>query len=175
MFNSAFDGLTGSTLDFYPAHLRTEIDTVNAAVYRHVNNGVYKCGFATAQAAYDEAFDALFTTLDDLEQRLTRQRYLLGDRITEADWRLFTTLVRFDPVYHGHFKCNLRRLADYPNLWNYTRELYQVPGVAGTVNLHHIKHHYYGSHASVNPSGIVPKGPAIDFERPHGREGLKAA
>ena len=175
MLNSAFDGLTGSTLDFYPAHLRTEIDTVNAAVYRHVNNGVYKCGFATAQAAYDEAFDALFTTLDDLEQRLTRQRYLLGDRITEADWRLFTTLVRFDPVYHGHFKCNLRRLADYPNLWNYTRELYQVPGVAGTVNLHHIKHHYYGSHASVNPSGIVPKGPAIDFERPHGREGLKAA
>ena len=175
MLNSAFDGLTGSTLDFYPAHLRTEIDTVNAAVYRHVNNGVYKCGFATAQAAYDEAFDALFTTLDDLEQRLTRQRYLLGDRITEADWRLFTTLVRFDPVYHGHFKCNLRRLTDYPNLWNYTRELYQVPGVAGTVNLHHIKHHYYGSHASVNPSGIVPKGPAIDFERPHGREGLKAA
>ena len=175
MLNSAFDGLTGSTLDFYPAHLRTEIDTVNAAVYRHVNNGVYKCGFATAQAAYEEAFDALFTTLDDLEQRLTRQRYLLGDRITEADWRLFTTLVRFDPVYHGHFKCNLRRLADYPNLWNYTRELYQVPGVAGTVNLHHIKHHYYGSHASVNPSGIVPKGPAIDFERPHGREGLKAA
>ncbi|MGF1592489.1 MAG: glutathione S-transferase family protein, partial [Kiloniellaceae bacterium] len=130
MFNFAFDKLTGSTADFYPDHLRKEIDTVNDAVYHKVNNGVYKCGFATAQEPYEEAFDALFATLDDLEQRLSRQRYLLGDRITEADWRLFTTLVRFDPVYHGHFKCNLRRLVDYPNLWNYTRELYQVPGVA---------------------------------------------
>jgi len=175
MFNSAFDKQTGSTADFYPDHLREEIDTVNEAVYHKVNNGVYKCGFATEQKPYEEAFDALFETLDDLEQRLSRQRYLLGDRITEADWRLFTTLVRFDPVYHGHFKCNLRRLADYPNLWNYTRDLYQVPGVSATVNLHHIKHHYYESHPTVNPSGIVPKGPAIDYAAPHNREKLKAA
>ncbi|MPZ08648.1 MAG: glutathione S-transferase family protein [Kiloniellaceae bacterium] len=175
MFNSAFDRLTGSSLDFYPQHLRKEIDTVNEAVYHKVNNGVYKCGFATEQQPYEEAFDALFATLDDLEQRLSRQRYLLGDRLTEADWRLFTTLVRFDPVYYGHFKCNLRRLVDYPNLWNYARDLYQVPGVAETVNLHHIKHHYYGSHTAVNPSGIVPKGPAIDFAAPHDRESLKAA
>jgi putative glutathione S-transferase len=175
MFNTAFDRLTGSSLDFYPQHLRAEIDTVNEAVYHRVNNGVYKCGFATTQEAYEEAFDALFATLDDLEQRLARQRYLLGDRLTEADWRLFTTLVRFDPVYHGHFKCNLRRLVDYPNLWGYARELYQLPGVAGTVNLHHIKHHYYESHQTVNPSGIVPKGPAIDYAAPHDRARLKAA
>jgi putative glutathione S-transferase len=175
MFNFAFDKLTGATADFYPDHLRKEIDTVNDAVYDKVNNGVYKCGFATEQKPYEEAFDALFATLDDLEERLARQRYLLGDRLTEADWRLFTTLLRFDPVYHGHFKCNLRRLVDYPNLWNYTRDLYQVPGVAGTVNLHHIKHHYYESHPTVNPSGIVPKGPAIDFAAPHNRESLKAA
>jgi putative glutathione S-transferase len=175
MFNSAFDRLTESSLDFYPHHLRKEIDTVNEAVYHKVNNGVYKCGFATEQQPYEEAFDALFATLDDLEQRLARQRYLLGDRLTEADWRLFTTLVRFDPVYYGHFKCNLRRLVDYSNLWNYARDLYQVPGVAETVNLHHIKHHYYGSHTTVNPSGIVPKGPAIDFAAPHDRESLKAA
>src|SRR3546814_8944030 len=134
--------------------------TINEAVYRRVNNGVYKAGFATTQEAYEEAYDALFAALDDLEQRLARQRYLLGDRMTEADWRLFTTLVRFDPVYHGHFKCNRQRLVDYPNLWSYTRELYQVPGVADTVNLHHIKHHHYRSHKTVNPSGIVPKGPA---------------
>lgn len=175
MFNSAFDGLTGSTLDFYPGHLRAEIDTVNEAIYSKVNNGVYKAGFATSQQAYEEAFDALFATLDDLEQRLARQRYLAGGRITEADWRLFTTLLRFDAVYHGHFKCNLKRLVDYPNLWAYTRELYQVPGVAETVDLFHIKHHYYGSHPTVNPSGIVPKGPAIDFDTPHNREALKAA
>jgi len=175
MFNSAFDRLTGSTLDFYPKHLRAEIDTVNDAVYDRVNNGVYKAGFATSQEAYEEAFDALFATLDDLEQRLVRQRYLLGDRLTEADWRLFTTLLRFDPVYYSHFKCNLRRLVDYPNLWGYTRELYQVPGVRETVNLHHIKHHYYESHPSVNPTGIVPKGPAIDYAAPHDRERLKAA
>src|SRR3546814_706098 len=175
MFNSAFDGLTGSTLDFYPRHLRQGIDTINDTIYDRVNNGVYKCGFATAQQPYDEAFDALFATLDDLEQRLARQRYLLGDRLTEADWRLFTTLVRFDPVYHGHFKCNLRRPCDYPTLWTSTRELYQVPGVAETVNLHHITHHYYGSHATVNPSGIVPKGPAIDYAAPHNRQRLKAA
>ena len=175
MFNSAFDGLTASTLDFYPKALRGEIDAVNETVYHSVNNGVYKAGFATQQEPYEKAFDALFAALDDLEARLSRQRYLAGSRITEADWRLFTTLVRFDPVYHGHFKCNLKRLADYPNLWAYTRELYQVPGVAETVDLHHIKHHYYGSHPTVNPSGIVPKGPAIDFNAPHGREALKAA
>ena len=175
MFNSAFDGITGSTLDFYPKALRGEIDSVNETVYDTVNNGVYKAGFATKQEPYEKAFDALFATLDDLEERLSRQRYLAGSQITEADWRLFTTLVRFDPVYHGHFKCNLRRLVDYPNLWNYTRELYQVPGVAETVDLFHIKHHYYESHPTVNPSGIVPKGPAIDFGAPHNRESLKAA
>ena len=175
MFNSAFDGLTGSTLDFYPQELRGEIDAINETVYESVNNGVYKAGFATAQEAYEEAFDALFDSLDRLEDRLAGQRYLAGSRLTEADWRLFTTLVRFDAVYHGHFKCNLRRLVDYPNLWNYTRELYQVPGVAATVDLHHIKHHYYESHSKVNPSGIVPKGPAIDFTQPHNRAALKAA
>jgi len=175
MFNSAFDGLTGSTLDLYPEDLRGEIDAVNETVYHKLNNGVYKCGFATSQSAYEEAFDALFETLDALEERLARQRYLVGDRLTEADWRLFTTLVRFDPVYHGHFKCNLRRLADYPNLWNYTRELYQQPGVAETVDLYHIKQHYYGSHPTVNPTGIVPKGPALDFSAPHNRAALKAA
>ena len=175
MFNSAFDGLTGSTLDFYPEALREEIDAVNETVYDKVNNGVYKCGFATEQAPYEEAFDALFETLNGLEERLSRQRYLAGAQITEADWRLFTTLARFDAVYHGHFKCNQRRLVDYPNLWNYTRELYQVPGVAETVDFHHIKHHYYGSHPTVNPSGIVPKGPALDFAAPHGRNALKAA
>jgi len=175
MFNSAFDGITGSTLDFYPKELRREIDAVNDTVYNNVNNGVYKAGFATKQEPYEKAFDALFATLDDLEDRLSRQRYLAGSRVTEADWRLFTTLLRFDPVYHGHFKCNLRRLVDYPNLWAYARELYQVPGVAETVDFFHIKHHYYESHPTVNPSGIVPKGPAIDFSEPHGREALKAA
>ncbi len=175
MFNSAFDGLTGSTLDLYPESLRGEIDAVNETVYHKVNNGVYKCGFATAQEAYEEAFDALFETLDTLEDRLARQRYLAGDRLTEADWRLFTTLVRFDPVYHGHFKCNQRRLVDYPNLWNFTRELFQMPGIAETVDLFHIKQHYYGSHATVNPTGIVPKGPALDFSAPHNRAALQAA
>ena len=134
-----------------------------------MNNGVYKAGFARSQEAYEEAAKALFATLDDLEALLGAQRYLAGDRITEADWRLFTTLVRFDPVYVGHFKCNLRRLVDYPNLWAYARELYQVPGVAGTVDFHHIKQHYYGSHRSVNPTGIVPIGPVIDWSEPHGR------
>ncbi|HIP77332.1 MAG TPA: glutathione S-transferase family protein, partial [Kiloniellaceae bacterium] len=175
MFNSAFDGLTGSTLDFYPADLRGEIDAVNAVVYDHVNNGVYKCGFATSQEAYEEAFDALFATLDDLEARLSGQRYLVGERLTEADWRLFTTLLRFDPVYHGHFKCNLRRIADYPNLSNYLRDLYQVAGVAETVDFFHIKQHYYGSHETINPTGIVPKGPEVDLWLPHDRERLKAA
>lgn len=175
MFNSAFDAWGEASLDFYPEALRAEIDAVNALVYENVNNGVYKAGFATAQEAYEEAFDALFAALDELEARLAGRRYLAGTRLSEADWRLFTTLVRFDPVYVGHFKCNKRRLVDYPNLWAFARELYQVPGVAGTVNLHHIKHHYYGSHRTVNPTGVVPKGPDIDFTAPHGREALSAA
>jgi glutathionyl-hydroquinone reductase len=175
MLNSAFDRLTGNRLDFYPAALRDRIDAVNEAVYDNVNNGVYKAGFATTQEAYDEAVTALFDELDRLDERLSRQRYLAGDRITEADWRLFTTLARFDPVYVGHFKCNLRRLMDYPHLWPYARELYQWPGVAETVRFDHIKFHYHASHETVNPHGIVPKGPLVDFAAPHGRERLKAA
>lgn len=175
MFNSAFDGLTGDSQDFYPQALRDEIDAVNGRVYDTLNNGVYKSGFATTQTAYEDAVRPLFETLDWLEDRLSRQRYLAGDTITEADWRLFTTLVRFDPVYVGHFKCNIRRLVDYPNLWAYTRELYQVPGIAETVNMHHIKAHYYGSHGTVNPTRIVPAGPDIDFAAPHGRDTVKAA
>ena len=169
MFNAAFDEIGASGPDFYPEALRPEIDAINAKVYAQVNNGVYKSGFATSQDAYEEAVNALFQTLDELEARLGRQRYLAGDQITEADWRLFTTLVRFDPVYVGHFKCNLRRLVDYPNLWAYARELYQHPGVSDTVDFHHIKHHYYGSHETVNPTGIVPLGPVIDWTTPHGR------
>jgi len=172
MFNRGFgDG----EADFYPEELRGEIEEINELVYENINNGVYKCGFATTQDAYGEAFDALFQALDQIEGRLARQRYLVGERLTEADWRLFTTLVRFDPVYYGHFKCNLRRLVDYENLWNYTRELYQAPGVAETVNMDHIKRHYYGSHETINPSGIVPRGPEIDFAAPHNRDRLKAA
>lgn len=170
MFNNAFDEHGAQEGDYYPQDLRADIDQVNAPVYSNVNNGVYKCGFATTQEAYEEAFAALFAELDALEDRLSGQRYLVGERITEADWRLFTTLVRFDPVYVGHFKCNLRRIADYPNLSNYLRELYQVPGVAETVNLFHIKNHYYGSHRTVNPTGIVPVGPEIDYSAPHDRE-----
>jgi glutathionyl-hydroquinone reductase len=169
MLNGAFARVGASGPDYCPEKLRAEIDAVNDQVYEHVNNGVYKAGFARTQEAYDEAVGALFETLDGLEERLSRQRYLVGDRITEADWRLFTTLLRFDAVYVGHFKCNLRRLADYPNLWPYARELYQVPGVAGTVDFHHIKQHYYGSMATVNPTGIVPIGPLIDWMEPHGR------
>ena len=175
MFNSAFDAFGDASLDFHPRDLHAEIDAVNERIYHTVNNGVYKSGFATTQDAYGGAVRELFGTLDWLEDRLARQRYLAGGRMTEADWRLFPTLVRFDPVYHGHFKCNIRRLIDYPNLWNYTKELYQVPGVAETVDMHHIKTHYYGSHETVNPTGIVPKGPTIDFAEPHGREALKAA
>lgn len=179
MLNSAFDGPDNgggdASLDFYPEALRGEIDAVNERVYATVNNGVYKAGFATRQDAYEEAFGELFATLDWLEQRLSRQRYLAGDRLTEADWRLFTTLVRFDPVYVGHFKCNLRRIADYPNLSNYLRELYQIPGVAGTVNMEHIKRHYYASHTMVNPTGIVPLGPELDLDRPHDRGRLASA
>jgi glutathionyl-hydroquinone reductase len=169
MLNSAFDQVGATGPDYYPKALRGEIDAVNDRVFERVNNGVYKSGFARSQAAYDEAVTALFETMDELEQRLARQRYLAGDRITEADWRLFTTLVRFDPVYVGHFKCNLRRLVEYPNLWPYARELYQHPGIAETVDFHHIKQHYYGSHETVNPTGIVPKGPLIDWAEPHGR------
>jgi len=175
MFNSAFDDVGAAPGDYYPEHLRAEIDSVNARVYDTVNNGVYKSGFATAQEAYEEAVTVLFDSLDWLEERLSGQRYLVGDRLTEADWRLFTTLIRFDPVYVGHFKCNLRRLVDYPALWAYTRELYQHPGIAETVNLHHIKHHYYGSHGTINPTGIVPMGPLIDYAEPHRRERLRAA
>jgi putative glutathione S-transferase len=169
MLNSEFDAWGRADLDFYPESLRDEIDAVNEEVYASVNNGVYLCGFATSQEAYDEAFGKLFAMLDRIERRLASRRYLVGDVLTEADWRLFTTLVRFDPVYVGHFKCNLRRLADYPNLWAYTRDLYQVPGVAETVNLDHIKRHYYVTHTSINPTGVVPRGPEIDFKEPHGR------
>ncbi len=174
MLNSAFDQWGDAAADFYPRELRDEIDRVNAIIYPNVNNGVYRCGFASSQEAYEEAFDALFATLDELDSRLARQRYLTGARLTEADWRLFTTLVRFDPVYHGHFKCNLRRIADYPNLWPYTRDLYQVPGIAETVDIKQIKHHYYWSQVTVNPSRIVAKGPAIDFTVPHDRARLGA-
>jgi putative glutathione S-transferase len=174
MLNSAFNQAGASGPDFYPAELRAEIDPVNARIYDTVNNGVYRAGFATAQAAYDEAFDQLFDTLDWLDSRLSRQRYLVGDRITEADWRLFTTLVRFDAVYHGHFKCNRRKLIEYPNLWPYTRDLFQVPGVAETVNLDHIRWHYYGSHRSLNPSGIVARGPEIDLMAAHNRARWRA-
>ncbi len=176
MLNSAFNAFAAHPEpDFYPEGLREEIDSVNERVYHTVNNGVYRAGFAKSQDAYDTAVGELFDTLDWLEDRLSRQRYLAGDRVTEADWRLFTTLLRFDPVYHGHFKCNIRRLVDYPNLWNYTRELYQTPGVAGTVNLDHIKRHYYASHESVNPTGIVPAGPDIDYTVPHNRDDLRNA
>ncbi|PVB59707.1 glutathione S-transferase family protein [Labrenzia sp. 011] len=175
MFNTAFDGLTGSTLDFYPEELREEIDAINERVYHTVNNGVYKSGFATTQEAYEEAVFAVFETLEALEERLSRQRYLAGGRITEADWRLFTTLVRFDAVYATHFKCNIRRIEDYPALSNYLRELYQVPGIAETVDMATIKQHYYGSQESINPYRIVPAGPVLDFLRPHDRNRLKAA
>jgi len=169
MLNSAFDEWGDPSVDMYPEALREEIDAVNALIYPNINNGVYRAGFATKQTAYEEAFDDVFRTLDDLENRLGRQRYLVGDRLTEADWRLFTTLVRFDPVYVGHFKCNQHRIADYANLSNYLRDLYQVEGVAETVDLFHIKHHYYGSHDTINPTGIVPKGPALDYDAPHDR------
>jgi putative glutathione S-transferase len=175
MLNSAFDGLTGNRDDYWPEPLRDDIAMVNDRVYDTVNNGVYKSGFATTQEAYDAAVIPLFESLDWLEERLSSQRYLVGDQITEADWRLFTTLVRFDAVYHLHFKCNRRRITDYPNLWAYTRELYQVPGVAGTVNLDHIVRHYHYSHETINPYRIIPINPILDFDAPHGRDTLKAA
>jgi putative glutathione S-transferase len=170
MLNSVFDGVGAKPGDYYPEALRAEIDALNDLIYDTVNNGVYKCGFASTQTGYERAVTALFSTLDQLEERLAQQRYLTGDVPTEADWRLFPTLVRFDPVYYGHFKCNLRQLRDYPNLWGYTRDLYQIDGVAETVNMDHIKRHYYMSHTDLNPSRIVPGGPDIDLGEPHGRD-----
>jgi putative glutathione S-transferase len=164
MFNAAFDAVDARPGDYYPKDLRAEIDAVNARVYATLNNGVYKCGFATTQKAYEDAVLPLFDTLDWLEERLGQSRFLVGNSLTEADIRLFTTLVRFDAVYYGHFKCNIRRLVDYANLWAYTRDIYQLPGVAATVNLLHIKRHYYMSHKRINPTGIVPVGPALDFD-----------
>ena len=172
MFNAAFDDLTGNDLDFYPAPLRGEIDALNERIYPAVNNGVYRAGFATSQQAYEQAFDEVFAELDRLELLLGANRYLAGEYLTEADIRLFTTLIRFDAVYYGHFKCNLRRIADYPNLSNWLREIYQWPGIAETVDFEHIKHHYYASHRTINPTGVVPKGPAQDFTLAHDRERL---
>ncbi|TAA40391.1 glutathione S-transferase family protein [Corallincola spongiicola] len=169
MFNSAFNNITGNQLDLYPEQLREAIDQTNAWIYDTINNGVYKAGFATSQPAYEEAFNTLFSALDKVELRLKKQNYLTGEKITEADWRLFTTLIRFDAVYVGHFKTNLRRIEDYPNLSNYLRALYQVPGIKETVNFEHIKQHYYFSHASINPTRVVPTGPALDYLRPHNR------
>lgn len=175
MFEGAFDHLGARPGDFRPVHLREEIDALNAAIYEAVNNGVYKAGFATTQVAYDAAILPLFATLDRLEERLAARRYLFGDAPTEADWRLLPTLLRFDAVYVGHFKCNLRRVADYPNLSAYMRDLFAWPGIAGTFNLDHARRHYYESHESLNPSRIVPIGPLVDFTSPHGRERLAAS
>lgn len=172
MLNSAFDAFTEVKTDYYPAALREQIEQINQPIYDNINNGVYRCGFATTQDAYERAFDRLFKQLDEVESLLAGQRYLAGQQITEADWRLFTTLVRFDAVYVGHFKCNLKRIQDYPNLSNYLRELYQVPGIAETVDLDYIKRHYYFSHTSVNPTQIIPKGPAQDFMQAHNRATL---
>lgn len=172
MFNSAFDHLTGNRQDYYPVSLRAEIDDINTLVYSAINNGVYKTGFATTQAAYEKHCRVLFDALDTLEQRLSKQRYLVGSQLSEADWRLFTTLVRFDAVYHTHFKCNIRQMSDYPSLFAYMRDLYQQPGIAPTVHLAHIKRHYYASHRSINPYGIVPLGPEQDWNAPHHREKL---
>ena len=170
MFDTQFAALTGDRSTLYPAELASEIDAVNARVYETVNNGVYRAGFASRQPAYESAVRALFESLDWLEARLSTRRYLTGNRITEADWRLFPTLVRFDAVYYGHFKCNLRHVYEYPALWAYTRELYQVDGIARTVFLDEYKQHYYSSHRNINPTGIVPLGPVLDFSTPHGRE-----
>lgn len=169
MFNEAFNHLTGNTLNFYPEHLRKDIDAINELVYHGINNGVYRTGFATTQQAYEQAFDTLFSALEKVERRLAGQRYLVGSELTEADWRLFTTLIRFDAVYFGHFKCNKRTIESYDNLANYLRDLYQVKGVAETLNMAHIKRHYYFSHTMINPTQVVPKGPALDFSRPHNR------
>lgn len=172
MLNQEFDSVGAKAGDYYPSELREEIDAINERVYNTVNNGVYRAGFATTQEAYEEAVVPLFESLTWLEEKLSRQRYLTGDTITEADWRLFTTVVRFDPVYVGHFRCNLNRIADYPNLSAYLRDLYQQPGIAETVHMDHIKSHYYGSHKTINPTGVVPMGPEIDLTAPHGRDVL---
>ena len=172
MLNSAFNGITGNHVDYYPAALRDSIDAWNARIYPAINNGVYRAGFATTQAAYEEAYDEVFAELVHIDEHLASHRYLAGDTLTEADIRLFTTLIRFDAVYHGHFKCNLRRIEDYSNLANYLRELYQWPGIAETVDFDHIKRHYYASHDTINPTGIVPYGPLLDLERPHDRDRL---
>jgi putative glutathione S-transferase len=170
MLNTAFDGAGANDNDYYPLALRAEIDEWNAFVYPNLNNGVYRAGFATTQEAYEEAATAVFAALDKLERQLATRRYLTGPRLTEADIRLFTTLIRFDPVYHTHFKCNLRRVVDYPNLWGFVRDLYQLPGIASTVHIDFIKAHYYGSHANLNPSRIIPIGPALDYLAPHHRD-----
>jgi len=175
MLNSKFPAAESGGVDFYPAEARGEIDELNAFVYDNVNNGVYRSGFAGTQAAYESAVRRLFDALDVLEDRLSRSRFLLGNAQTEADWRLFTTLVRFDAVYHGHFKCNLRRIEDFPNLSGYVRDLFQTPGVAATVNFDHIKRHYYVSHEHINPTRIVPLGPVLDFMRPHERARMEPA
>ncbi len=170
MFNSAFNSLTGNELDFYPEALHDQINDVNALVYDNINNGVYKCGFATTQQAYEEEFAKLVNALDVVEEMLGKHRYLCGDTLTEADWRLFTTLIRFDPVYYGHFKCNHKRIIDYPNLYGYMRELYQYPGVSDTTDFYHIKRHYYFSHTMINPTQVVPVGPEQDLSEPHTRD-----
>ncbi len=175
MLNRAFDEWGDDAVDLSPEALLPEIDAINARIYPAINNGVYRAGFATTQAAYEEAFDTLFTALDEVEERLSESRYLVGGRLTEADVRLFTTLVRFDPVYYGHFKCNLRQIRDYPNLWGYVRDIYRTQGIAGTGDMLHIKAHYYGSHDTINPTRIVPKGPEIDFSTPHDRDRFAAA
>ena len=175
MFNSAFDGITGNTLDFWPEEMRDEIEDVNERIYSTFNNGVYRSGFATSQDAYDEAVNALFDTMDWLEDHLSTRRYLMGDRISEADWRLFSTLVRFDAVYVTHFKTDRARVVDYPNLWAYARELYQWPGVKETINMAHIRQHYFYSHETINPHRIVSTGPRADWDAAHGRDVLVAA
>ncbi|HCM0711564.1 glutathione S-transferase family protein [Vibrio parahaemolyticus] len=170
MFNSAFNDLTGNHDDYYPEPLRGVIDEWNDYIYPNVNNGVYRCGFATSQEAYEEAFESLFSALDKIDAHLATHRYLAGNKITEADWRLFTTLVRFDAVYVGHFKCNKQRIADYVNIQSYLKELYQIDGIADTTDFYHIKRHYYFSHTGINPTQVVPKGPDLDFSSPHQRE-----
>ena len=175
MFNSAFNEMTGNSDDYYPEHLRTMIDRVNGLVYDNINNGVYRAGFATTQGAYEEAYNGVFMALDSIEKILENNRFLVGAQITEADWRLFTTLIRFDAVYHGHFKCNRQRLEDFPNISNYVRELYQWPGVAETVDFYHIKRHYYYSHDMINPTRVVPAGPSIDYTREHNRTRLPSS
>ena len=170
MFNTAFDHLTGNVTDYYPEHLRAGIDTINSRVYDTINNGVYRAGFATTQAAYEKAFEELFESLDWVESLLSKQRYLTGEQLTETDWRLFTTLIRFDAVYFGHFKTNRQQIADYPAISNYVRELYQIKGVADTVSFEHIKTHYYASHLTINPTGVIPVGPLQDLTKEHNRQ-----